>query len=195
MKLLSGRFPHLVEGILGLLDGETLFRCSQVNQIWNKDLENHRLHLVRKSQKHLIIPNIVYENHQKNRYKNHQKNYPKSRQKNRPKNHQKNSQKLVKSVGTNNMNINDNADFDKEEKNSSPEILYKSVTTFTWCPARLCTIEKLPLPILDHFLRYFDNYKLNDCEVNFETMWETKQLVCWNPQGATVQDFVNALSA
>ena len=61
MKLLSGRFPHLVEGILGLLDGKTLFQCSQVNKTWNKDLETHRLHLVRKTQRHLIIPTIVYD--------------------------------------------------------------------------------------------------------------------------------------
>ena len=30
MKSLSGRIPHLVESILGLLNGETLFQCSQV---------------------------------------------------------------------------------------------------------------------------------------------------------------------
>ena len=211
MKLLSGRFPHLVEGILGLLDGKTLLQCSQVNKTWNEDLENHRLHLVRKSQKHLLIPTIVYdkvypnsENHPKNWEKNHQKNVQKNRQQNRQKNrqkshqknHQKNHQKLVKkSLGTNNLNINDNADFDKEEKNSSPEILFKSMTTMehgSWSPARLCKIEKLPLPILDHFLMYFDNYKLKECQVNFETMWETKSLVCWSPQSATVQDFTGA---
>ena len=62
----------------------------------------------------------------------------------------------------------------------------------SWSPARLCKIEKLPLPILDHFLRYFDNYKIKECQVNFETMWETKSLVCWSPQSATVQDFTGA---
>ena len=209
MKLLSGRFPHLVEGILGLLDRETLFQCSQVNKTWNKDLENHRLHLVRKSQKHLIIPNIVYDkvyqnskNHQKNCQENRQKNLQQNchthRQKSRQKNHQKNHQKLVKkSLGTNNLKNNDTANFDKEEKNSSPEISFKCMTTFTWgtwSPARLCDIEKLPLPILDHFLRYFDNYKLKDCDVNFETTWETKNMVCWSPH-PTVQDFSVALSA
>ena len=110
----------------------------------------------------------------------------------RKKNHQKNHQKLVKkSLGTNNLNINDNADFDEEEKSSSPEISFKSMTMFTWgtwCPGRLCDIEKIPLPILDHFLRYFDNYKLKDCQVNFETTWETKNLVCWSPH-PTIQDF------
>ena len=196
MKLLSGRFPHLVEGILGLLDEETLLQCSQVNKTWNQDLENHRLHLVKKSQKHLIIPNIVYDkvyqnskNHQQNCQENQQKNRQQNchthRQKIHKKNHQKNHQKLVKkSLGTNNLNINDNADFDEEEKSSSPEISFKSMTMFTWgtwCPGRLCDIEKIPLPILDHFLRYFDNYKLKDCQVNFETTWETKNLVCWSP--------------
>ena len=191
MKLLSGRFPHLVEGILGLLDRETLFQCSQVNKTWNEDVENYRLHLVRKSQKHLIIPTIVYDKVYPN-FNDHQKNY----QNNHQKNHQKNRQKLVKkSLGTNNLNINTN--FDEEEKNSSTEILFKSMTMTswgTWCPGRLCKIEKLPLPILDHFLRYFDNYKLKDCQVNFETMWETKNLMCWSPH-PTVQDFSVALSA
>ena len=191
MKLLSGRFPHLVEGILGLLDRETLFQCSQVNKTWNKDVENYRLHLVRKSQKHLIIPTIVYDKVYPN-FNDHQKNY----QNNHQKNHQKNRQKLVKkSLGTNNLNINPN--FYEEEKNSSTEILFKSMTMTnwgTWCPGRLCKIEKLPLPILDHFLKYFDNYKLKDCQVNFETMWETKNLMCWSPH-PTVQDFSFALSA
>jgi hypothetical protein len=163
-----------------------------------EDLENHRLHLVRKSQKHLIIPSIVYDKVYPN-FKNHSKNCQKNRQKNRQKNHQKYRQKLVKkSLGTNNLNINDSADFDEEEKNSSPEIIFKSMTTFTWgtwCPARLCKIEKLPLPILDHFLRYFDKYNLKECQVNFETRWATKNLVCWSPQVATVQDFTDALSA
>ena len=191
MKLLSGRFPHLVEGILGLLDRETLFQCSQVNKTWNEDVENYRLHLVRKSQKHLIIPTIVYDKVYPN-FNDHQKNY----QNNHQKNHQKNRQKLVKkSLGTNNLNINPN--FYEEEKNSSTEILFKSMTMTnwgTWCPGRLCKIEKLPLPILDHFLRYFDNYKLKDCQVNFETMWETKNLLCWSPH-PTVQEFSVALSA
>ena len=203
MKSLSGRFPHLVDGILGLLDEETLFQCSQVNKTWNQDLENHRLHLVRKSQKHLIIPNIVYDKVYQNS-KNHQKNCKENQQNNRQQNchthrqkiRQKNHQKLVKkSLGTNNLNINPN--FYEEEKNSSTEILFKSMTMTnwgTWCPGRLCKIEKLPLPILDHFLRYFDNYKLKDCQVNFETMWETKNLLCWSPH-PTVQEFSVALSA
>ena len=53
MESLFGRFPHLVEDIFGLLDGETLFRCSHINKTWNENIDNHQLHLVQKIQKHL----------------------------------------------------------------------------------------------------------------------------------------------
>ena len=60
MQLLFGRFPHLVEDIFGLLNGDTLHRCSHINQIWNKNLEEYRLYLVKKIQKLLKNPNIIY---------------------------------------------------------------------------------------------------------------------------------------
>ena len=60
MELLYGRFPHLIEDIFGLLDGNTLYHCSHVNATWNGILEEHRLYLVKKIQKHLKKQRVVY---------------------------------------------------------------------------------------------------------------------------------------
>ena len=51
METLFGRFPHLVEDILGLLNGKTLTCCSQIDKLWNTNLEECRLRLVKKTQK------------------------------------------------------------------------------------------------------------------------------------------------
>ena len=51
MESLFGRFPHLVEDIYGQLDGETLFRCSHIDKIWNQNLEEYRIHLVKNIQR------------------------------------------------------------------------------------------------------------------------------------------------
>ena len=51
METLFGRFPHLVEDIFGLLDGKTLSRCSRIDKVWNQNLEEYRLCLVKKVQK------------------------------------------------------------------------------------------------------------------------------------------------
>ena len=58
METLFGRFPHLVEDILGLLNGKTLWRCGQMNKTWSENLEEYRLHLVKKIQKHIKNQNI-----------------------------------------------------------------------------------------------------------------------------------------
>ena len=58
MELLFGRFPHLVEDIFGLLNGKTLSCCSQLNKIWNENIEVYRLHVVKKMQKYLKNHNI-----------------------------------------------------------------------------------------------------------------------------------------
>ena len=58
METLFGRFPHLVEDIFGLLNGKTLSCCTQINKIWNENLEVYRQHLVKKMQKHLENQNI-----------------------------------------------------------------------------------------------------------------------------------------
>ena len=60
MNQLFGRFPHLFEDILGLLKAETLFCCSQINKAWNQNLEDYRIHLVKKIQRHLKDPSIVH---------------------------------------------------------------------------------------------------------------------------------------
>ena len=60
MNQLFGRFPHLVEDIFGLLKSETLFCCSQINKTWNENLEDYHIHLVKKIQRHLKDPSIVY---------------------------------------------------------------------------------------------------------------------------------------
>ena len=60
MELLYGRFPHLIEDIFGLLDGNTLYHCGHVNATWNGNLEEHRLYLVKKIQKHLKKQKVVY---------------------------------------------------------------------------------------------------------------------------------------
>ena len=60
MESLFGRFPHLVEDIFGLLSGETWSSCSQINKIWKENLEEYRLHLVKKIQNRLKNQNIVY---------------------------------------------------------------------------------------------------------------------------------------
>ena len=60
MENLFGRFPHLVEDIFGLLKEETLFCCSQINTAWNKNLDDYRLHLVKRIQRHLKDPSIAY---------------------------------------------------------------------------------------------------------------------------------------
>ena len=60
MENLFGRFPHLVEDIFGLLKEETLFCCSQIDKTWNKNLDNYQLHLVKRIQRHLKDPIIVY---------------------------------------------------------------------------------------------------------------------------------------
>ena len=60
MENLFGRFPHLVEDILGLLKEETLFCCSQINKAWNKNIDDYRLHLVKRIQSRLKDPTIVY---------------------------------------------------------------------------------------------------------------------------------------
>ena len=62
---LFGRFPHLVENIFGQLDGETLFRCSHINKIWNGNLEEYRIHLVKNIQKLLKNPGVAYGNVEK----------------------------------------------------------------------------------------------------------------------------------
>ena len=59
METLFGRFPHLVEDIFGLLNGTSLSKCSQINKIWNENLEEYRLCLVKKIQKHLKNEHIV----------------------------------------------------------------------------------------------------------------------------------------
>ena len=59
METLFGRFPHLIEDIFGLLNGKTLSYCSQINKIWNENIEEYRIHLVKKIQKHLKNQNIV----------------------------------------------------------------------------------------------------------------------------------------
>ena len=60
METLFGRFPHLVEDIFGLLDGKTLFCCSQINNPWKENLKEYRFHLVKKIQKLLKNQSIVY---------------------------------------------------------------------------------------------------------------------------------------
>ena len=60
MEMLIGRFPHLVEDIFGLLNGETLSCCRQINKIWRENLEEYRRHLVKKIQNCLKYQNIVY---------------------------------------------------------------------------------------------------------------------------------------
>ena len=60
MESLFDRFPHLVEDIFGLLNGKTLSSCSQINKIWKENLEEYRLHLVKKIQNRLKNQNIVY---------------------------------------------------------------------------------------------------------------------------------------
>ena len=60
MENLFGRFPHLVEDIFGLLKEETLFCCSQINKAWDKNVDNYRLHLVKRIQRHLKDPSIAY---------------------------------------------------------------------------------------------------------------------------------------
>jgi hypothetical protein len=54
MQTLFGRFPHLVEDIFGLLNGTSLS-----NKIWNENLEEYRLCLVKKIQKHLKNENSL----------------------------------------------------------------------------------------------------------------------------------------
>ena len=58
MESLFGRFPHLVEDIYDQLDGETLFRCSHIDKIWNGNLEEYRIHLVRNIQRLLKNPSV-----------------------------------------------------------------------------------------------------------------------------------------
>ena len=58
METLFGRFPHLVEDIFGLLNGKTLLCCAQMNKTWSENLEEYRLHLVKKIQKHVKNQNI-----------------------------------------------------------------------------------------------------------------------------------------
>ena len=59
MQTLFGRFPHLVEDIFGLLNGTSLSKCRQINMIWNENLEEYRLCLVKKIQKHLKNQNSL----------------------------------------------------------------------------------------------------------------------------------------
>ena len=58
METLFGRFPHLVENILGLLNEKTLWCCGQMNKTWSQNLEEYRLHLVKKIKKHIKNQNI-----------------------------------------------------------------------------------------------------------------------------------------
>ena len=60
METLFCRFPHLVEDIFGLLNGKTLCCCSQINKIWNANLEEYRLFVFRKMKKHLQKQNIEF---------------------------------------------------------------------------------------------------------------------------------------
>ena len=54
MKPLFGRFQHLVEDIIGLLNRKSWTCCSQIDKLWNTNLEEYQLYLVKKVQKCLI---------------------------------------------------------------------------------------------------------------------------------------------
>jgi hypothetical protein len=133
MNQLFGRFPHLVEDIFGLLKAETLFCCSQINKTWNENLEDYRIHLVKKIQRHLKDPSIVYGR---------------------------------------------TPNFDQFEGQNLPKILLENMREYpTYGPTRIrgppkplkriIMIDLLPLPFLVHFLRYFCDHRIKDCEVNF----------------------------
>ena len=51
MKPLFGRFQHQVEDIFGLLNAKSLTCCRGINKLWNTNLEEYRLYLVKKVQK------------------------------------------------------------------------------------------------------------------------------------------------
>ena len=142
MNQLFGRFPHLVEDIFGLMKAETLFCCSQINKAWNENLEDYRIHLVKKIQRHLKDPSIVHGR---------------------------------------------TPNFDQYEDQNLPKILLKNMPIPTHGPTRLrgppqtlrriVMIDQLPLPFLVHFLRYFCDHRIKDCEVNFRIMSITQTSV------------------
>ena len=135
MNQLFGRFPHLVEDIFGLLKADTLFCCSQINKAWNENLEDYRICLVKKIQKHLKDPSIVHG---------------------RTPNFGKYEGQFLRKRILRNMPIS-------ECPTHGP--------TRIWGPPkalkRIITIDLLPLPFLVHFLRYFCDHRIKDCEVNF----------------------------
>ena len=121
MENLFGRFPHLVEDIFGLLKEETLFCCGQINKAWSKNLDDYRLHLVKRIQ--------------------------------RP-----------------------------------PKIL-----------RRIMAMEQLPVPVLVHFLRYFCDHRIKDCEVNFrissinQTSVVLGVFVKSKPNGEEVNQYIGSI--
>ena len=146
MELLFGRFPHLVEDIFGLLKAETLFCCSQINKSWNENLEDYRIRLVKKIQRHLKDPSIVHGR--------------------TPNFEQYEGQFLLRRL-LKNMSIS-------EKPTHGP--------TSIWGPPkalkRIITIDQLPLPFLVHFLRYFCDHRIKDCEVNFRITYITQTSSC-----------------
>ena len=121
--------------IFGLLKAETLFCCSQINKTWNENLEDYRIHLVKKIQRHLKDPSVVHGR---------------------------------------------TPNFDQYEGQNLPKILLENMPvsecpthgpTRIWGPPkplkRIIMIDLLPLPFLVHFLRYFCDHRIKDCEVNF----------------------------
>ena len=142
MNQLFGRFPHLVEDIFGLLKAETLFCCSQINKTWNETLEDYRIHLVKKIQRHLKDPSIVHG---------------------RTPNFSQYEGQFLRRRLLKNMPIS-------ECPTHGP--------TGIWGPPkalkRIITIDLLPLPILVHFLRYFCDHRIKDCEVNFRISYITQ---------------------
>ena len=137
MENLFGRFPHLVEDIFGLLKEETLFCCSQINRTWSKNLDDYRLHLVKRIQRHLKDPSIAYGPAANfDRYKG--------------------ISFIPKTLLENMPEFECHSYSDHTRIYGSPKIL-----------RRIMTIEHLPLPFLVQFLRYFCDHRIKDCEVNF----------------------------
>ena len=137
MENLFGRFPHLVEDIFGLLKEETLFCCSQINRTWSKNLDDYRLRLVKRIQRHLKDPSIAYGPAANfDRYKG--------------------ISFIPKTLLENMPEFECHSYSDHTRIYGSPKIL-----------RRIMTIEHLPLPFLVQFLRYFCDHRIKDCEINF----------------------------